>query len=187
LIASAAAVLLAALLVAPWFWAEPDRDAAAPRAEVPAPPVPRSEPARPRGVAAPPPVPPVGAEPAAGETPPEPEPVPDPAEEAAAPYVPQRVPYEGPTGMELFPPLGTKPVRIGVVVPDDFELPEGFVRHHQFTDEGEPLPAILMVHPDYELRDESGRPVVTKGGVVPPEYAPEGLPIQLLELPQEEE
>jgi hypothetical protein len=180
-------VLLAGLLVAPWLGSEPDRDVAPPRADAaPAPPAPPEETAAPP-VAAPPPVSSRRAEPADTEIAPEPEPIPDAEEEAAAPYVPQAVPYEGPTGMMHFPPLGTKPVRVGVVVPEDFELPEGFVRHHQFSDDGEPLPAILMVHPDYQLLDDEGRPVTTKGGVVPPEYAPEGLPIELLELPQAEE
>jgi len=115
-------------------------------------------------------------------------PPPDPEEEASAPYFPQPVPYEGPTGIELFPPMGTKKVREGVIVPDDFPLPEGYVRHHQVSDEGEQLPAILMVHPDYQILDESGAPVTNRENpVVPPEYAPEGLPIQMLELPEVEE
>jgi hypothetical protein len=118
--------------------------------------------------------------PAAGEPPP-----PDPEEEANAPYFPQPVPYEGPTGIELFPPMGTKRARAGIMVPEDFPLPEGFVRHHQVSDSGEQLPAILMVHPDYQILDEKGNPVADRSNpVVPPEYAPEGLPIQMLELPE---
>lgn len=112
-------------------------------------------------------------------------PPPDPAEEAAAPYFPQPVPYEGPTGIELFPPMGTKQARPGIIVPEDFPLPEGFVRHHQVSDDGELLPAILMVHPDYQILDENGAPVADRNNpVVPPEYAPEGLPIQMLEPPE---
>ena len=40
-----------------------------------------------------------------------------------------------------------------------FELPEGYVRHYQSTDDGEQLPAILMFHPDYEFVDEQGQVV----------------------------
>lgn len=90
-----------------------------------------------------------------------------------------------PTGIALFPPPGTVPVKIGIVVPEDFELPEGYVRHYQVTDDGQELPAILMFHPDYDWVDETGQHVeVSEDGVVPPELAPEGLPIEMLELPE---
>jgi hypothetical protein len=115
-------------------------------------------------------------------------PPPDPAEEAKAPYFPQPVPYTGPTGIELFPPMGTKQAREGLIVPEDFPLPEGYVRHHQVSEDGQLLPAILMVHPDYQIFDETGAVVADRNNpVVPPEYAPEGLPIQMLELPEAEE
>ena len=61
--------------------------------------------------------------------------------------------------MQLFPPMGTKPIKRGIIVPDDFELPPGYVRHFQSTDDGERLPAILMFSPDYEWVDAQGRPV----------------------------
>ena len=67
-------------------------------------------------------------------------------------------------GSRLFPPLGTDPPKIGIVVPEDFELPEGYVRHYQATDDGEPLPAILMFHPDFEFFDENGQPIAAAGG-----------------------
>jgi hypothetical protein len=90
-----------------------------------------------------------------------------------------------PSGIGLFPPRGTDPVRVGIVVPDDFELPEGFVRHYQVTDDGQELAPILLVHPDYELLDAAGNPVARpEGGVVPPELAPPGMPIEIVELPE---
>jgi hypothetical protein len=42
-----------------------------------------------------------------------------------------------PSGIALFPPPGTKPIKQGVLVPEDFELPPGYVRHYQATDDGE--------------------------------------------------
>jgi hypothetical protein len=87
-------------------------------------------------------------------------------------------------GIAAFGLPGSDPVKPGIVVPDGFELPEGYVRHYQVTDEGEALPAILMFHPDYEFVDERGVPVaVPADRVVPPELAPPGLPIRMLEVP----
>lgn len=90
-----------------------------------------------------------------------------------------------PTGIALFPPPGTDPIKPGIVVPDDFELPAGYVRHYQVTDDGKPLAAILMFHPDYEFVDERGAPVsIPADHVVPPEMAPAGLPIEMLQVPE---
>lgn len=88
------------------------------------------------------------------------------------------------TGLQLFVP-GTKPVKRGIIVPEDFELPAGFVRHYQTTDDGEQLQAILMFHPDHTPTDADGKPVaVPEGRVVPPELAPKDLPIELLVPPE---
>jgi hypothetical protein len=93
-----------------------------------------------------------------------------------------------PSGLALFPPLGTDPLRAGVIVPEDFELPEGYVRHYQVTDDGGSLPAVLMLHPDYQLVDESGQRIaVPESRVLPPELAPPGMPIRMLELPEGEQ
>lgn len=90
----------------------------------------------------------------------------------------------GPTGMALFPPPGTMPTLRGIVVPDDFPLPPGYVRHYQTTDDGRRLPAILMFHPDHPPRDAQGNDLpVTPDRLVPPELAPPGLPIEMLEPP----
>ena len=92
---------------------------------------------------------------------------------------------DAPTGIALFPPPGTKPIKRGIVVPDDFELPDGYVRHFQATDDGKMLPAILMFHPDYQPVDANGEPVpLPADRIVPPELAPAGLAIQMLEPPE---
>jgi hypothetical protein len=93
-------------------------------------------------------------------------------------------PSDGPSGIALFPPLGTDPPKTGIVVPEDFELPEGYVRHYQATDDGESLPAILMFHPDYEWRDENGDVMpLPPDLIVPPELAPPGMPTVPLAIP----
>jgi hypothetical protein len=108
---------------------------------------------------------------------------------AAEPPAKQDAPFtigppEDRSGIRAFPPMGTKPVKRGIVVPDDFELPPGYVRHFQSTDDGQRLPAILMFSPDYAWEDAQGRPVaIPEDRVVPPEMAPPGLPIQMLEPP----
>jgi len=87
-------------------------------------------------------------------------------------------------GIAAFPPPGTNPPKVGVIVPDDVELPEGYVRHHQSTDDGEALPPILMFHPDYDFFDEQGQKIaIPPDRVVPPELVPPGLPIRMLALP----
>jgi hypothetical protein len=93
-------------------------------------------------------------------------------------------PGREPSGIALYPPPGTDPPKRGLVVPEGFELPEGYVRHYQATDDGQELPPILMFHPDYEWLDENGEPIeIPADRVVPPELAPAGLPLRQLELP----
>jgi len=129
---------------------------------------PRPHPVRRR--AAPPPLP----APANAEEPPETPPLPEFPDE----------PSEGPSGIALYPPPGTDPLERGILVPEDFELPEGYVRHFQATDDGEGLPAILMFHPDFEWLDENGDAIaLPEDRIVPPELAPPGMPIEMLELP----
>ena len=87
-------------------------------------------------------------------------------------------------GIAAFPPPGTDPPKPGVIVPDGVELPEGYVRHYQTTDDGQPLPPILMFHPDYTFTDELGNPVaIPPDRVVPPELVPPGIPVQMLAIP----
>jgi hypothetical protein len=91
-------------------------------------------------------------------------------------------PGEAPTGMMLFPAPGTDPLKKGIIVPEGFELPPGYVRHYQVTDDGEQLPAILMFNPDHPPLDANGQPMkVTENGIVPPELAPPGMPVQMLD------
>jgi hypothetical protein len=91
---------------------------------------------------------------------------------------------EAPAGIAVFPPPGTDPIKRGLIVPDDFELPPGYVRHYQATDDGQRLPAILMFHPDYDWVDADGNPLdVPADHIVPAELAPAGLPLQTLDVP----
>lgn len=83
------------------------------------------------------------------------------------------------TGMGAFNPPGTSPPLEGLAVPEDFVLPEGYVRHHQVTDEGVTIEPILMFSPELTLRDAQGRLIaLPANGVVPPELAPPGLPLR---------
>ena len=105
-------------------------------------------------------------------------------EPPAAPLSEPEPSYTGPTGIQLYRP-GTKPMKRGIVVPEDFELPPGFVRHYQSTDDGERVAAILMFHPDYAPKDERGQPIpLPENRVVPEQMAPRGMPIQMLQLPE---
>lgn len=81
------------------------------------------------------------------------------------------------TGLGAFNPPGTSPPLEGLAVPDDFDLPQGYVRHHQVTDGGVPIEPILMFSPDFTLYDAQGRAIpMPANRVVPPELAPPGLP-----------
>jgi hypothetical protein len=85
-------------------------------------------------------------------------------------------------GIAAFPPPGTKPIKRGIVVPDDFELPPGYVRHYQTTDDGHLLRPILMFHPDFAGVDANGNPIaVPEDRIVPPDLAPPGLPVRTLD------
>lgn len=87
-------------------------------------------------------------------------------------------------GLGAFSPPGTRPPRIGLAVPEDFVLPEGYVRHHQTTDDGQRIEPILMFSPDHAFFDAAGRPVeVPPDRVVPPELAPPGLPLRRIVVP----
>src|SRR3990167_5277512 len=79
------------------------------------------------------------------------------------------------TGIGAFNPPGTSPPLAGLAVPEDFELPEGFVRHHQVTDQGEPLEQILMFSPDIEYYEAAGNVPVPEDRIVTPELAPPGM------------
>jgi hypothetical protein len=73
---------------------------------------------------------------------------------------------------------------VGLAVPEGFELPAGYVRHHQATDDGQRIEAILMFSPDYQWFDAAGQPIqLPPDRVVPPELAPPGLPIRRIVVP----
>jgi hypothetical protein len=88
------------------------------------------------------------------------------------------------TGLGAFNPPGTSPPLVGLAVPEDFPLPEGYVRHYQATDDGQRIEPILMFSPDFEFLDANGKPIpIPANRVVPPEYAPRGLPVRRIEIP----
>jgi hypothetical protein len=88
------------------------------------------------------------------------------------------------TGLGAFSPPGTSPPLMGLAVPEDFVLPKGYVRHHQATDDGQRIEAILMFAPDYQMVDANGQPIpMPANRVVPPELAPQGLPIRRIVIP----
>jgi hypothetical protein len=88
------------------------------------------------------------------------------------------------TGLGAFSPPGTRPPLVGLAVPEDFELPAGYVRHYQATDDGQRIEPILMYSPDYQWYDAAGQPIpLPPDRVVPPELAPSGLPIRRIVVP----
>ena len=88
------------------------------------------------------------------------------------------------TGLGAFSPPGTRPPLIGLAVPEDFVLPEGYVRHYQATDDGQRIEPILMFSPDYRWYDAAGQPLpLPVNRVVPQEMAPPGLPIRRIGVP----
>jgi hypothetical protein len=88
------------------------------------------------------------------------------------------------SGLGAFPPPGTSPPLVGLAVPEDFVLPKGYVRHHQATDDGQRIEAILMFAPGFQLFGPDKRPIpMPENGVVPPELAPPGLPIRRIAIP----
>lgn len=167
------------LLLSAWLVSSPAPVPATPEAEpvriarttpapppTPARPAPKVVPAAPR---------PQSAAPA--QPPSEPAPEQEPVEQEAAPSGPAE-------GINLYRP-GTDPLKQGIIVPEDFELPPGYVRHYQSTDNGERIKPILMFHPDYKPVDSNGQSVELPSNlVVPPELAPTGMPIEILELPE---
>jgi hypothetical protein len=88
------------------------------------------------------------------------------------------------SGLGAFSPPGTRPPLVGLAVPEDFDLPKGYVRHHQVTDDGQTIEAILMFAPDFQLYDAANQPIaMPKDRVVPPELAPPGLPQRRIVIP----
>lgn len=88
------------------------------------------------------------------------------------------------SGIAAFPPPGTSPPLVGLAVPDDYVLPEGYVRHFQATDDGQRIEPILMFSPDYQFFDASGKPIkIPENRVVPPGMAPSGLTVRPIAIP----
>jgi hypothetical protein len=88
------------------------------------------------------------------------------------------------SGLGAFSPPGTSPPLVGLAVPEGFDLPKGYVRHHQATDDGQAIEAILMFAPDHQLFDTNNKPIdMPANRVVPPEWAPPGLPLRRIVIP----
>lgn len=88
------------------------------------------------------------------------------------------------TGLGAFNPPGTRPPKVGLAVPEDYPLPEGYVRHYQSTDDGQRIEPILMFAPDKQIFDANNKPIeIPADRVVPPELAPPGFPIRRIEIP----
>ena len=167
-------VTIVCLLLSAWLVSSPASVPATPEAEperlAQAAPAPSPPPSRPAPKAAPRPQ-------SAPAQPSEPAPQEESVAQEAAPSGPAE-------GINLYRP-GTSPLKQGIIVPENFELPPGFVRHYQSTDNGEGIKPILMFHPDYKPVDSKGTPVeLPSNRVVPPELAPQGMPIEILELPE---
>lgn len=88
------------------------------------------------------------------------------------------------SGLAAFSPPGTRPPLVGLAVPEDFALPDGYVRHHQATDDGQRIEPVLMFAPDRQFVDAAGQPIaIPKDRVVPPELAPPGMPVRRIKIP----
>ena len=88
------------------------------------------------------------------------------------------------SGLGAFSPPGTRPPLVGLAVPEDFTLPDGYVRHHQATDDGQRIEPVLMFAPDRQFVDATGQPIaIPKDRVVPPELAPPGMPVRRIKIP----
>jgi hypothetical protein len=88
------------------------------------------------------------------------------------------------TGLGAFQPPGTSPPLEGLEVPEGFPLPDGYVRHHQATDDGQRIAPILMFGPDIDSIVVRGvRVPVSPNRVVPPDLAPPGMPLRRVRIP----
>ena len=88
------------------------------------------------------------------------------------------------SGLGAFNPPGTSPPMIGLAVPEDYVLPEGYVRHFQATDDGQRIEPILMYSPDFVFFDSNGQQIVIPDNrVVPDNMAPPGLAIRPIRIP----
>lgn len=88
------------------------------------------------------------------------------------------------SGLAAFNAPGTRPPLVGNAVPADAALPPGYVRHHQFTDDGRPIEPILMYAPDHPLLAAAGLdPTRPQDRVVPAAAVPPGLPVRQVVVP----
>ncbi len=106
-------------------------------------------------------------------------------ETPAMPEVIERLHERGvTTGLGAFSPPGTRPPLMGLAVPEEFELPPGYVRHYQATDDGQRIEAVLMFAPDFQLFDADHQPVAMPADrIVPAALAPAGIPLRRIAIP----
>ena len=110
----------------------------------------------------------------------------------APPPAAQETSPEPPSGnaLKLFPDLKRRTHLVGIVVPDDFVLPPGYVRHYQTAhgpDGVQALPPILLYDDVSPPQDATGAPLtMPPDRVVPSDRAPPGLPVKMLEIPPSE-
>lgn len=92
-------------------------------------------------------------------------------------------------GLAAFNPPGTRPALEGNAAPEGTELPPGYVRHYQFTDDGRRLEPILLFAPDHPVVvaavQAAGAPVSLQARdlVVPAALVPAGVPVRRIVVP----
>ncbi len=93
-------------------------------------------------------------------------------------------------GLAAFNPPGTKPPLEGNAVADDAELPPGYVRHHQFTDDGQRIEPILLYSPEHPLvvaalqaTGSNAASLQARDLVVPASALPAGIPVRRAVMP----
>ena len=87
------------------------------------------------------------------------------------------------SGLGAFNPPGTRAPLVGIAVSEDFELPPGYVRHHQVTDDGQRIEPILMFSPDHPRVAAGQASTRPQDRVVPPALVPPGLPVRHIAVP----
>ena len=87
-------------------------------------------------------------------------------------------------GLGAFSPPGTRPPLVGLAVPEDFALPEGYVRHYQATDDGQRIEPILMFSPDHQFVDAAASRSRSRRTASCRRSSPRpGLPIRRIVIP----
>ncbi len=95
-------------------------------------------------------------------------------------------------GLAAFNPPGTRPPLEGNAVPEGAVLPPGYVRHHQFTDDGQRIEPILLFSPEHPAvvaalqaagANASSGSLQARDLVVPASQLPAGIPERRVVVP----